>query len=419
MKKNILSLFFNYLGPHTSLILSFLITPLLIFNYSIEDWSYFGMFTLLQTISTLLIYGKEHTINREATKLLIKTSNSASSAKKVLEIESSIYLKFIFLTIILFILLNIIFSNERNINNFLPLLFLISVNVSLKLFEILYTKFLNGLKEHIYLNSILSIMSVLKWGGVLIIADVINANIFYCFLWIALISVFMIVLLRVKANKYVQFIFDIKQIFKLKKFNFSNHNSNIFFSIILFSQVDKLPLISNLSREQISIYSLAIISASLLKIFSIPLINFYKPNYNENFIINIKGKLNYFIRSSIYLFFFNIFIFLILFFFINEFLEIWLGNTVYISEIVIFFKPLLAGFFFYVCLMTIRDYLNATGELIILKNLIYFSLVIFFLISFLILINKINLITFLYSWSILLGFIVLISYLLLIKLNKK
>ena len=133
--------------------------------------------------------------------------------------------------------------------------------------------------------------------------------------------------------------------------------------------------------------------------------------------MNINGTLNYFIRSSIYLFIFNIFIFFILFFFINKFLEIWLGNTAYISDIVVLFKPLLVGFFFYICLMSIRDYLNATGKLIILKNLIYFSLLIFFLISLLILINKFNLIVFLYSWASILGVIVFFSYLLLIKIK--
>ena len=394
----------NYYGPYSALLLSLIFTPFLIIILGLEEWAPIGIVNLLTPSIYIILYGLNISASREFINILLK--NNKSQAVVSFFWQSLVKITFRNLIFFIFILLLLIFyfSNIKD-SNFFERYTIISILISFilvfKVYEVFFSACLNGLKDFFYLNTILSISSIIKWIIGFLITYYISNKV-ETFLFIFLITtIFTSVILNLRIS------FFIKKIKYLKNERDSIYTNELYKNIgivtvllTIYQQIDKLILVSGVSEKTIGYYSLAFMFAIAIPQIVNPMLGFFAPSLNQYVQTEKITQLNQLYKKIFFINFIILsFLSIFLFFFGDIILYLWLRNANISIEVFKFLKPLILVFFAFGFLIHAHNYLVAIKKIIFMKNAFLLNSLFTMIIGSIIIFNK-NLMFFLYFFGL-------------------
>lgn len=292
IKKNLVS---NYIGQLWVALMGFIFIPKYISYIGIEAYGLIGVFAVLQTCINMLDLGIKTSLGRE----LAKFSGGGHAKEYVLDLMKSveiiIYSMGAAFLLITYTVVNYLSSGwlkfstlpESVITNSM---FIMGLVVVLRFIEGFYSSTIAGLQHHTYLNLINIGMATLRGLGAVLILAMISPTIEAFFLWQALISVFSLILLRLKAKSLLPNLngrrnFSPKILRNLIDFAGGVILVSIF--SILLNQVDKILLTKLVSLSEFGYYTFATITSGTVLILSSPVTNTLFPKLVE---LNTAGN---------------------------------------------------------------------------------------------------------------------------------
>ena len=389
MNKNIFlkgELYINYLGPFSALLGNLIATPILISNLGIKEWSLFALINILSPLVTLILAGRGFLMGRLMINIFLGNEKTKKSIDMFYKEEQKIFIRcitsIIFLSICLFLL------NSNNYSSFEKIgltFFLISIAVFIKIFENFYAHLLNGLKEHYKLQVSGIIVTISKWTLIVYLSLQDDIKIDTLIISLIIFSLFLIFIQRLYVLNY----------FKDKKKEFTNLNKNlisnfnekyldiIIFLILLLVQFYNILIFGILDPIKISYFGIAfMISTSIGLIYS-PLIGYLTPEINEKVEIRFKERIKYFFKLIINQFLILLTFLLFVNLFLEQILDLWIGNSLNIKEISNFLIPLSISVLAKELLSTLKILYVAENKTDFMKNplLLAFFILIFLTIS--------------------------------------
>ena len=370
--------FVNYIGPASTIILNIIFTPLLINFYGLDNWTIIGLIFLLQPICYLVLFGTNNFINREIINIF-NLNKSSEILSLFNQIEKKLYLKSIIFFLILLIFL-LILSEIQYIEYAKFSLIVLVLIITLKIFEIFFSATLNGLKDHLILNLLLTFSSILKWALGYFIILFWNLSINYFLLIFLLMTFITLLMLKIRVKFFFYGISrEVKYIYTNKKFLNDIAKTAIF--ILLIFQFDKFIIIFSESKKQLGSFSLAFMVASSLPQLITPMLSYFAPILNELNELNESlkhSKLN--LKLILYNIFFSTTCGITILFFGERLLTFWLGDPDLSKNVHKYLIPLSLIYLNYNLLIQMQNYFTSTKNLSRFKIiLIYISILLLIL----------------------------------------
>ena len=298
----------------------------------------------------------------------------------------------------------LIFFNSNNYTSLINIelsFFLISLIISLKIFETFYSQLLNGLKQHHKLHLYGSIITILKWVTIIYLSFLEHVHINYILFTAIIFSLCLLTIQRVL----------ISNIFRIKKLLFTNKNLNISsklneknFGLIIIliwglQHFDKILIFGILDSIQISLFGIAFMICSAVLTISRPVITYL----TLKFIVaelNNKNRKKIFYKLILVQFIMILITLLIINLFLENLITIWLGNGININEISNFLIPLSISTLSISVINSLKILFIAENIIIQIKNSVTLVFCLLIILTISIYLNLISVNTYLYTWSI-------------------
>ena len=289
----------NFAGTFWQALMSFLFVPIYIKLIGIESWGLIGVYSLFQTIFSLLDLGLSSTLSRELARLTIFKDQNTTVRNLVKTLEVVYWGIAIFIGI-LFISMSPYLANHWFKSNTLPVLVVLSSLFSMGIVMALqmpigfYSGGMIGLQKQMKLNIINSSISTLRGLGAVFFLWLISPTVQAYFIWQIFASVLNIILLFISLKKALPFspkksTFQKKILIGIWKF--AAGMSGIMFLSIILTQLDKFILSKLLSLEEFGYYTLASIVAMSLSKFTNPIMNAIYPRMTQLVEVNNQESL--------------------------------------------------------------------------------------------------------------------------------
>lgn len=286
LKKNIVA---NYLGQGWSALMGIVFVPFYIHYLGMEAYGLIGIFAILQALLTLLDMGMTPTLNRE----MARYTAGAHSARSIRDLLRS--LEVFCFSIALLIALLIWLASAWISNGWLQskvmsagqvsqAIAIMGLVIALRFVESLYRGAILGLQKQVWLNSVSSGLSTLRWAGAVGVLAWVSSSIEAFFMWQGMISAMTILILVFVTYHHLPSSghparfswFQLKNIWRFA----GGMMATTLFGLLLM-QVDKVILSRLLSLEMFGYYTLAGTVATVLYQLTGPITQAYYPQLTE------------------------------------------------------------------------------------------------------------------------------------------
>lgn len=275
LKKNTLA---NYIGQFYTMFIGIFMLPFYLKYLGAEAYGLVGFFTMLTTIMMLLDMGFSSALTRETAKLKDKLNGLLQIKEILRSVEGMISI----LSIAIFV--GVFFSTEWIVAHWLQVkelnfegvencIKLMGFILAIRWYVSLYSGLVVGLEQQIWLNIYKIIISTLRFGGGLVLILFLSNDIFYFFLYQAVIASLELVVLNLKVYinlpKTRFLIPTIKSIKQVAPFALSlAYTSGIW---IIYTQLDKLLLSHYIPLDKYGYFALVVTVSAAIMQFSAPL----------------------------------------------------------------------------------------------------------------------------------------------------
>jgi len=285
----------GYLCQFCNAVLAILFLPFFFSGLSAEEFGLIGLFTLIQSLFSIVELGNFQEIIKK-TQLLNKNIENGGKLYayvkniKIVLFTFGISIVTINIMCINFFDLDLLKYNELNQETFKNSLVLIVLIIALRLFEGAFRSLLYGLNSQLWYNYSSIITSILRYSISLLLINETNSIVNY-FIWQFFISFILVILLNykinhliIKNNKYkykYKYKYKFKYIYINFLYIFSNSYTNILYvSIsILLINIDKIYVANNFILGDFGNYMLATNAASVLFLIVVPITQALIPEY--------------------------------------------------------------------------------------------------------------------------------------------
>ena len=368
---NILS---GYLCQICNAILAILFLPFFFSGLSAEEFGLIGLFTLIQSLFSIIELGNFQEIIKKVQLLNKKIENGANLFTyirnvKIILLIFGFFIITINLIFVNYINLDVLKYNEINQETVKISIILIGLIIALRLFEGAFRSILYGLNSQIWYNYSSVFTSILRYSFSLILIYE-TKSIEYYFIWQLFISFILVFLLKYRINYLL--INCTKK--KDKNINFLEFFSDSFTNVlyvslsILLINLDKIYVAKNFVLSDFGNYMLATSAASVLFLIVVPITQSMVPAYIKLYankkleILSIKyNKLDIFIKTILVSLAVNGCIFS------EGILYFWSGNMVLVNSTGSLFSILVLAYLF-------NSLIYLPSQIMIIKELIIVNL---------------------------------------------
>ncbi len=421
MNKNIFlngELYINYLGPFSSLLGNLIATPILISNLGIKEWSLFALINILLPLVTLVLAGRGFFIGRLMINIFLSNEKTKNSIEMFYKQEQKIFVRcivsIIFLSLCLFLL------NSNNYSSFEKIgftFFLISIAVFIKIFEQFYAHILNGLKEHYKLQISGIIVTISKWALIVYLSLQKDIKINTIIVSLIIFSLLLIVIQRLFILNYFKKIKnELTNLNKNLILDFNEKNFDIvIFLILLLLQFYNVLIFGILDPIKISYFAIALMISTSIGLIYSPLVGYLTPEINEKGEIRSKDRVKYFFNLIIKQFVILLSALLFTNLFLEQILNLWIGNSLNLKEISNFLIPLSISVLAKELLGTLKIFYVAENKIHLMKNPLLSVLFIFIFLTIFVFLEVIRPLIFLYCGSFIILTLTLYLYFIFFK----
>lgn len=276
VKTNIIA---NYLGQVWTGLLALAFIPLYIQYLGMEAYGLIALFAVIQSLLMLLDAGMAPTLNRE----MARFNAGFHTPQSIRELLRSLELICCGLAVSIVVALWVTSSyfasdwlKAEHISTYdvANALIMMALVVGMRLFEGIYRGSLYGLEQQVWYNVIYSILTTLRYGGVLAIIIWVSATVKAFFIWQVIISLITVVLFCSRVHQTLPKVFSPVRfshsaLAQVKKF--ASGMIGITFLTMVVLQLDKVMLSSLLKLNEFGYYALATTAASVLYMIIIPI----------------------------------------------------------------------------------------------------------------------------------------------------
>jgi len=276
VKTNIIA---NYLGQVWTGLLALAFIPLYIQYLGMEAYGLIALFAVIQSLLMLLDAGMAPTLNRE----MARFNAGLHTPQSIRELLRSLELICCGLAVSIVVALWVTSSyfasdwlkaEHISTHDVANALVMMAFVVGMRLIEGIYRGSLYGLEQQVWYNVIYSILTTLRYGGVLAIIIWISATVKAFFIWQVIISLITVVLFCSRVHQTLPKVFSpvrfsYSALAQVKKF--ASGVIGITFLTMLVLQLDKVMLSSLLKLNEFGYYALATTAASVLYMIIIPI----------------------------------------------------------------------------------------------------------------------------------------------------
>ncbi len=401
-------LYINYLGPLSALVGSVIATPILISNLGLEEWSLFALINIMLPVVYFVLFGSSQIVRRLMINIILSNNKAKESINMFYKHEKLIFFRFIPSLIFLSILL--ILFNSGNYHSSIMVEFslvLVSIAVLIKIFEFYYDSVLNGLKQHYKLHLSTFIITTCKWVTIICLSSIkeidINTILFT-------VIIFSILLLLVQRKFIVNISDEIqKKLVNQSKNIISEFKENDFGIVILLfmslQQFDKVLVFGILEPLSLSYFGIAFMLSSIVPLIMSPLIGYLTPEIYQFVEVNSKDRKKYFSKLINIQLVFLFVPLVIINFYLEQILNIWLGKNINSFDVLSFLIPLSLSALSISLLNSLKILFIGENKITYIKKPLVVMFFVFILLTALLYLQILNTIVYLYFWSISLFFL--------------
>tara|TARA_X000000368_G_C23034136_1_gene713864 strand:+ start:687 stop:1970 length:1284 start_codon:yes stop_codon:yes gene_type:complete len=401
-------LYINYLGPLSALVGSVIATPILISNLGLEEWSLFALINIMLPVVYFVLFGSSQIVRRLMINIILSNNKAKESINMFYKHEKLIFFRFIPSLIFLSILL--ILFNSGNYHSSIMVEFslvLVSIAVLIKIFEFYYDSVLNGLKQHYKLHLSTFIITTCKWVTIIYLSSIkeidINTILFT-------VIIFSILLLLVQRKFIVNISDEIqKKLVNQSKNIISEFKENDFGIVILLfmslQQFDKVLVFGILEPLSLSYFGIAFMLSSIVPLIMSPLIGYLTPEIYQFVEVNSKDRKKYFSKLINIQLVFLFVPLVIINFYLEQILNIWLGKNINSFDVLSFLIPLSLSALSISLLNSLKILFIGENKITYIKKPLVVMFFVFILLTALLYLQILNTIVYLYFWSISLFFL--------------
>tara|TARA_Y100000996_G_scaffold382360_1_gene337508 strand:+ start:4621 stop:5904 length:1284 start_codon:yes stop_codon:yes gene_type:complete len=401
-------LYINYLGPLSALVGSVIATPILISNLGLEEWSLFALINIMLPVVYFVLFGSSQIVRRLMINIILSNNKAKESINMFYKHEKLIFFRFIPSLIFLSILLILFNSGNYHSSIMVELsLVLVSIAVLIKIFEFYYDSVLNGLKQHYKLHLSTFIITTCKWLIIIYLSSIkeidINTILFT-------VIIFSILLLLVQRKFIVNISDEIqKKLVNQNKNIISEFKENDFGIVILLfmslQQFDKVLVFGILEPLSLSYFGIAFMLSSIVPLIMSPLIGYLTPEIYQFVEVNSKDRKKYFSKLINIQLVFLFFPLVIINFYLEQILNIWLGKNINSFDVLSFLIPLSLSALSISLLNSLKILFIGENKITYIKKPLVVMFFVFILLTALLYLQILNTIVYLYFWSISLFFL--------------
>lgn len=415
-------LYTNYLGPLSAILGNLIATPILITNLGLSEWSLFALVSILLPIVYFILFGSHELVRRLMINIFLGNKKTFQSINIFYKYERKIFIRFVPSVILLSFLLIILNSDNYDFFKTIELSFIIiSIAVLIKVFEIYYSELLNGLKQHYKLHLYAFVITVLKWSSIIYLSFFKEINVNVLLLTLIIYSCLLLIIQRI----IILNIFKKKQEKKINKNQnvISNFNKSNFGAIIiliwLFQHFDKVLVFGILDPLSLSYFGIAFMLCRGIQTIVLPIVNYFTPEIYETVEQDLKDRKKYFSKLIVSQFLILVVFLIIVLIYLEQILNVWLGNNLNFSDIKLFVIPLSIGTLSISIINSLKFLFIAENKISLMKkpSIIVVCLLIGF--TALIYFNVISVEIYLYCWSISMFLLLMHFYFIFFNKNYK
>ena len=279
----------NYLGQGFTAVMGVAFVPLYIKYLGLEAYGLIGVFLVLQAWLSVLDMGMTPMLNREMARLTAGAHTPQSIRNLLYSIEL-LYLAQVFLVIGAIWLLapwlatHWISAQKLALDVVASALTIMGVVCALRWFSGLYRGALMGLQAQVWLNGVVALLALLRFGGAALILALFYPTVKAFFLWQAAISLLECAVLMLKVKRLLPgapapSAFSVQAIRSTWQFARGMVATSIL--VLILTQIDKLLLSKVLTLEEFGRYTLAATIAGALAIFFSPISAAIYPQFTQ------------------------------------------------------------------------------------------------------------------------------------------
>jgi len=331
----------NFAGKAWKGIFSLAFVPIYIKLMGVEVYGLLGIFLSLSALFALLDMGLSATLNRELSRLSVAEDSAQESRNLVRTFEVLYWGIGILIGIAVIILAPLItkyWINSTSISSetIEQALLIMGILLASQWPNAIYSGGLKGLQRQVGLNVIKSVLIVVKHGGAVLVLLFISPSISAFFLWQSLVALLTTIVLAVWLWKSLpksghRSRFDKGLFFKNRKF--ASGMMGIALMTVLLAQLDKIILSKMLTLEMFGYYMLALNVASVLISLVSPVHTALFPRLSQLVVGEKQADISELYHKGCQLVSVIILpITMILVFFAEEILSIWIGDPVVVRN---------------------------------------------------------------------------------------
>jgi O-antigen/teichoic acid export membrane protein len=351
LKHNLIA---NYFGQAWSNLIGILLIPIYIKYLGVESYGLIGIFALLQTCLLLMDMGITPTLNRE----MARFSAGASQPKLICNLLRSLEIISCLISLAIFGLVYVSsdwlsknWLNSENISQdvMAQVICLMGLVVALRFMEGIYRGTLLGLQRQVLFNIANVTLSTIRAVGAVMVLDLISPSIENYFIWqivISFISVFILAIIawRSLPSENYRPRFSVASLKEVR--HFAGGITLTAILSVLLTQIDKIILSKLVNLEVFGYYTLASTVAASLALIVGPITQAFYPRFNELVASNDNQALikAYHLSAQLATVF-MLPITIVLIFFGENLLQLWMGDSVDANKVAPILSLLVLGAF--------------------------------------------------------------------------
>lgn len=286
LRKNVLA---NYLGQGWIALMGIAFIPMYIHYLGMEAWGLVGFMSMLQAWLTLLDMGLTPTLSREMARFQAG-AHSAQSIRDLLRSLEVIYggvaaaVVGIVWLCAPWISVHWLSAKQLSDASVTQAIGVMGLVLAARMVEQVYRGAIQGLQRQVWLNGVQSMLSTLRWGGVVGVLAWVDPSLEAFFLWQGLVSLLSVAILARQTYCWLppgerSSRFDLAVLASIR--SFAGGMAATTFLALLLTQVDKLLLSKLVSLEEFGYYILAASVAGALYFLVTPVSTAVSPRLTE------------------------------------------------------------------------------------------------------------------------------------------
>lgn len=281
----------NAVGRLWTAVVSFAIVPFYIHSLGVEGWAVVGLSLSLQAMLTVLDMGLSYTLTRELALRTDAHTASPESASLLVTFERVYWATGIVVAVALMLLADVLVSvlaaENLSADQVRDATMIFAAGFAMQWPGTLYQAALVGLRRQVTLNIILATAATVKAVGAVLVLELVSGTLAAFFAWSALTALASTLVLRAFARRQD----DERRTGRFRvelltrSWRYSAQITAILVAMAVFTQLDKLAIVSMLSLEQAGYYVLATTAASVLAFIPGPIATAVYPrlvNHHQN-----------------------------------------------------------------------------------------------------------------------------------------